>query len=174
MERTYYLQYLVLFYIKEKGRQNWKEGDGKLTQKGWTVLSWWIKCDSLSYAIAYNQALCIRRTCSTDNLKKRRSSDLRKHIFSRGHSELTSVYLAILCWPKWELKKSRPRETPWSPNSTLNYPNSPQSSMTIWIFFSKKLRSAIPENPMVAFRGPKKHKRHSSQGQTPPGTRSKI
>ncbi|XP_071802657.1 uncharacterized protein [Asterias amurensis] len=38
-------------------------------------------------AIAYSQALRIRRICSTDTLYKRRSSELRKHLVSRGHSE---------------------------------------------------------------------------------------
>ena len=38
-------------------------------------------------AIAYSQALRIRRICSTDTLYRKRSSELRQHLVSRGHSK---------------------------------------------------------------------------------------
>ena len=71
-------------------------------------------------AIAYSQALRIRRMCSTYTLYRKRSSELRQHLVSRGHSK-RRVQLAInraLCTSRSTLlatrvnKKTLPNRVP--------------------------------------------------------------
>ena len=111
-------------------------------------------------AIAYSQALRIRRICSTDTLYMKRSSELRQHLVSVGHSKCM-VQLAInraLCTSRSTLlatrvnKKTLPNRVPMV---TTYHPRLPRLSsiindnMTI-LHSSGRLRSAIPEPPLVA------------------------
>ena len=116
-------------------------------------------------AIAYSQALRIRRICSTDTLYRKWSSELRQNLVSRGHSK-RRVQLAInraLCTFRIALLATRvnkktllnrvPLVTTYHPrlsrlSSIVN------DTMTI-LHSSGKLRSAIPEPPLIAFRRPR-------------------
>ena len=131
-------------------------------------------------AIAYSQALRIRRICSTDTLYKRRSSDLRKHLVSRGHSE-RRVQLAInraLNIPRHTLlTNTGTKKVP--PNRvalvTTFHPKLPKLSSILnnnmnILHSSNRLCSAIPELPMVAFRRPKNLGDILVRARLPPGT----
>ncbi len=131
-------------------------------------------------AIAYSQALRIRRICSTDTLYKSRSSDLRKHLVSRGHSE-RRVQLAInraLNIPRHTLlTNTRTKKAPTKRVAlvTTFHPKLPKLSSILnnnmnILHSSNRLCSAIPEPPMVAFRRPKNLGDILVRAKLPPGT----
>ena len=131
-------------------------------------------------AIAYSQALRIRRICSTDTLYKRRSSELRKHLVSRGHSE-RRVQLAInraLNVPRHTLlTNTGAKKAPTNRVAlvTTFHPKLPKlpsilnNNMPI-LHSSSRLHSAITEVPMVAFRRPKNLGDILVRAKLPPGT----
>ena len=105
-------------------------------------------------AIAYSQALRIRRICSTDTLYRKRSSELRQRLVSLGHSK-HRVQLAInraLCTSRSTLlairvnKKTLPNRVPLV---TTYHPRLPRLSSIVNdnITIFTLLRQVTPSHP---------------------------
>ena len=101
-------------------------------------------------AIAYSQALRIRRICSTDTLYRKRSSELMQHLVSWGLSKRTLLTTRVN-------KKTLPNRVPLVTTYHTRLPRLSSivnDNMTILHSYGR-LRTAIPDPPLIAFRRPR-------------------
>jgi hypothetical protein len=115
--------------------------------------------------IAYSQALRLRRICSNDSKFSHHAQNLKNHLVARGHSS-TKVQQAIrkvYSLPRATVLEERPRNhdpNPKIPLVTTFHPNLPplrQIANTNHhiLHTSDRLRRAVPDKPILAYRRPR-------------------
>ena len=115
--------------------------------------------------IAYSQALRLRRICSNESRFSYHAQNLKKHLVTRGHSS-TKVQQAIKkvhSLPRATVLQEKPRNqdpTPKIPLVTTFHPNLPPlrhitNTNHHILHTSDRLRRAVPDIPILAYRRPR-------------------
>ena len=115
-------------------------------------------------AIPYSQALRIRRICSSEENFVRHANELQSHLIHRGYNRSfvhqQIVRAGAICRIDALAPRSKRTKSNCVPLVTTFHPNLPNLRRITKSFFpllhtSSRLKQAIPETPIVAYRRPK-------------------
>ena len=115
-------------------------------------------------AIPYSQALRIRRICSSEENFVRHANELQSHLIHRGYNRSfvhqQIVRAGAICRIDALAPRSKRTKSNRVPLVTTFHPNLPNLRRITKSFFpllhtSSRLKQAIPETPIVAYRRPK-------------------